>query len=71
MSHVSRAFEKISLSPLFLLHRKSSFLWSLYSQGLRERKREGGREVTDRVTDRQKARGRQERKKENRRDERK
>lgn len=68
MSHVSRVFEKISLSPLFLLHRKSSFLWSLYSEGLRKR---GGGEVTDRVTDRQKARGRQERKKENRRDERK
>lgn len=50
MSHVSRAFEKISLSPLFLLHRKSSFLWSLYSEGLRKRER-GGR--SDRQSDRQ------------------
>lgn len=39
MSHTSTVFEKISLSPLSLLHRKSSFLWSLYSAGLREERR--------------------------------
>lgn len=51
MSHVSRAFEKISLSPLFLLHRKSSFLWSLYSEGLQKRGGGGSDRQSDRQTE--------------------
>lgn len=45
------AFEKISLSPLSLLHHKSSFLWSLYSEGLRASEGEERREESDRQTE--------------------
>lgn len=55
VSHTSTVLEKISLSPLSLPRRKSSFLWSLYSEGLREERRKW---QTEWQTDRRRGGGR-------------